>query len=575
MSGRLRAFADALDRRTGYRAMVRAAADEPVKGGARVSYVFGSALLFTFVLQALTGVALASAYSPSVTDAWGSVWYIQERMTLGWLVRGLHHFGSSAMIVLAILHMTQVFLHGAWRKPREANWVSGVVLLLLILAFGLTGYLLPWDQKGYWATQVATRIMGGVPGGVPLQEVLQGGAAYGNLTLTRFYALHVFILPGALTLLVVGHVALFRRYGVTPSPRRDPESLDRATQPFWPFQMLRDVVVSGVVLGLLVALAVGVGAGLEAPADPAGGYEARPEWYFLFLYQLLKYFEGPLVLIGTVVAPGLALAFLVAVPWLDRSPRGGPSLRVAVPLFGLLLGAGALTVTAKVEDAGNEAFQESRAEARVHAERARRWAGEGGIDADGHVVWYEAFRIFEEEGCASCHTEDPDDVEGPLLAGYGTPERLHRFLQDPDADDLFGGTVMEEAMPPFEGDEQERTALVSWLTSLGGGTPPHPELVPEGREVFLSHDCRDCHNDPKDGPGDDDWEYDAFGPDLDGYLGFEWVRGLVLAADHPAYFGGSLLEEHRERDMPAYPDLTPEELRLLTRWLRAGAPGAD
>ena len=163
--GRIAALKDALDDRTGYRALLRAAGDEAVHGGASFAYVFGSALVFTFVIQVLTGISLATVYAPTVTDAWGSVYTIQHEMTLGWLVRGLHHFGSSAMIVLCVLHMTQVFLHGAYRKPREINWITGMVMLLIVLAFGLTGYLLPWDQKGYWATQVATRIMGGTPGG--------------------------------------------------------------------------------------------------------------------------------------------------------------------------------------------------------------------------------------------------------------------------------------------------------------------------------------------------------------------------------------------------------------------------
>ncbi len=153
--------------------------------GARFAYVFGSALLFTFILQTITGIALATTYSPSVTDAWGSVYYIQHHMTMGALVRAVHHYGSSAMIILCVLHMSQVLFYGAHKKPREANWILGVLMLLIILGFGLTGYLLPWDQKGYWATKVATGIMGGVPGGEGLQELLQGGSFYGNSTMRQ------------------------------------------------------------------------------------------------------------------------------------------------------------------------------------------------------------------------------------------------------------------------------------------------------------------------------------------------------------------------------------------------------
>src|SRR2546428_602933 len=149
----------------------------------------------------------------SAAGAWASVAYVQDQMVLGWLVRGLHSAGASAMVVLIVLHMLQVALYGAYKRPREVNWIVGVMLLGLVLGFALTGYLLPWDQKGYWATQVATGIMGSVPGGEPLRVLLQGGSEYGNLTLTRFYALHVFVLPIGLAVLLGIHLALFRKHG--------------------------------------------------------------------------------------------------------------------------------------------------------------------------------------------------------------------------------------------------------------------------------------------------------------------------------------------------------------------------
>ena len=139
----------------------------------------------------------------------------------GWFLRGLHHHGSSAMVVVVVLHLLQVVWTGAYRAPREVNWWTGLAMGGLVLAFALTGYLLPWDQKGYWATQVATGIMGSVPGGEPLQQVIQGGPEYGNLTITRFFALHVFVLPIALGGLLVAHIALFRKHGVTPPARLD------------------------------------------------------------------------------------------------------------------------------------------------------------------------------------------------------------------------------------------------------------------------------------------------------------------------------------------------------------------
>jgi ubiquinol-cytochrome c reductase cytochrome b subunit len=571
---RLRAFTDALDLRIGHRAMIASAADHPVPGGARFAYVFGSALLFAFGLQALTGIALATGYSPSVTDAWASVHHIQHHLTLGWLVRGIHHFGSSAMVVLCVLHMTQVFFFGAYRPPREANWWLGVVMLLLVLGFGLTGYLLPWDQKGYWATQVAMSITAGTPGGEHLQALLQGGAETGNLTLTRFYAIHVLLLPATLVALIVGHVSLFRRHGVTPPPNADPTTLAAKSEPFWPYQWLRDAVFALIVLGILIALVVLVGASLEAPADPAGAYEARPEWYFLFLFQLLRIFEGPLLIVGTVVIPGLAMLFLMAVPLIDRKGRGFPSAKVAIPFILLIGGAGALTVVALATDRADAGFLEGREAADRDAAEAHDLAELGGIDASGRIVLRAGLHLFHEKGCASCHAREVEGgTHGPLLAGYGTEARLDRFLQAPDHPDLFGKTPLREQMDAFEGSPADRAALVAWLTSLSGREPTAPDLVQRGRAVFDEGGCTDCHNDPDHRVGDEGWEADAAGPDLRGFQSYEWVRALIRDAGHPDFFGDAL--ETEDGAMPPNADLSADTLDLIVRWLLAGAPGAD
>jgi ubiquinol-cytochrome c reductase cytochrome b subunit len=182
------------DSRTGYRQLLRHLLDEPVRGGASFAYVFGSLLLFVLCNQALTGVLLMAFYAPSATDAWASVAYIQDQVQLGWFIRGMHSAGASVMMLGMCAHMLQVLIYGAYKKPRELNWLSGLFLVTLVFGFALTGYLLPWDQKGYWATQVATTLIGSIPlCGSLLQQLLQGGPTYGNLTLTHFYALHVFV----------------------------------------------------------------------------------------------------------------------------------------------------------------------------------------------------------------------------------------------------------------------------------------------------------------------------------------------------------------------------------------------
>ena len=182
---------DWLDDRTGYREIARDALYESIPGGSRWRYVWGSTLVFAFVTQMITGIFLWMCYSPSSRTAWESVYYIQYEMQGGWLLRGIHHYMAQMMVVLLVIHLLQVVIDGAYRAPREINFWMGLVLMQIVFGLGLTGYLLPWDQKGYWATAVATNLMGIVPFvGEGLQKVVVGGSEYGHHTLTRFFALH-------------------------------------------------------------------------------------------------------------------------------------------------------------------------------------------------------------------------------------------------------------------------------------------------------------------------------------------------------------------------------------------------
>src|SRR5687767_2631506 len=207
----LKSLSDWLDHRTGYRGIVRGALYENIPGGARWRYVWGSTLVFTFAVQMITGFFLWMAYSPSSTTAWESVYYIQNKMWGGWLLRGIHHYTAQAMVVLIALHMLQVIIDGAYRAPREVNFWIGLILLQIVLGLSLTGYLLPWDQKGYWATQVATNIAASIPGvGTGLQRVIVGGEQYGHHTLTRFFALHAGLLPFLMLVFTAFHLYVFR-----------------------------------------------------------------------------------------------------------------------------------------------------------------------------------------------------------------------------------------------------------------------------------------------------------------------------------------------------------------------------
>lgn len=190
--------------------------DKPIPKGINLAYCFGGITFFLFLMLAATGFFMTIYYIPSPAQAYDSVDYMTYNIPMGRIVRGVHHWSANLMIVTIFLHMIRVFIYGAYKKPREINWITGVMLLSLVLAFGFTGYLLPWDQKAYWATLVGTSILGTVPViGEYVSLILRGGSELGALTLARFYALHVIFLPIATVCLLIGHFLMIRRQGIS------------------------------------------------------------------------------------------------------------------------------------------------------------------------------------------------------------------------------------------------------------------------------------------------------------------------------------------------------------------------
>jgi quinol-cytochrome oxidoreductase complex cytochrome b subunit len=336
-----------IDDRTDLRGIVHGALFEPIPGGARWRYVWGSTLVFTFVVQVLTGLVLWMFYSPGAQSAWESVYFLERHIAGGWLLRGIHHYTAQAMVVLLAIHLAQVVIDGAYKAPREFNFWIGLLLMLVVLGLALTGYLLPWDQKGYWATKVATRIASSAPvAGPDMERLAVGGNDYGHYTLTRFFALHAGVLPATMIVLIAIHVALFRKHGVTPHVSRKP----RPDGFFWPEQVLRDAVACLVIFGIVLALSIYLQPELGAPADGADNYAAaRPEWYFLFLFQFLKFFKGHTgEVIGAIVVPTLILGFMFLMPLIGRG-RLGHAICIAAIVV-LLCGAAGLTVSALYDD---------------------------------------------------------------------------------------------------------------------------------------------------------------------------------------------------------------------------------
>jgi quinol-cytochrome oxidoreductase complex cytochrome b subunit len=448
--------------RTGWRELKARILLEPVRGGSRWAAAFGSLLLFMFVLQVVTGILLTTCYAPSVGTAWQSVKYIQEEAPLGWFIRGMHHWGSSAMVILLLFHLIQVFVWGAYKRPRELTWMTGVLLLAAVLGLAFTGYLLPWDERAYWASKVGLGIVGTVPLiGERLRFLLQGGPDMGNLTLTRFFALHGFVLPGAIIGLIVVHLYFFRLHGVTTAWWEDDKRLENKTEPFWPGQVWKDAVVALVLLAALTIWVLRHPAPLGALADPSKAYEARPEWYFMFLFQILRYFHGPWEIVGTFVLPSLFFCVLFFWPLLDRTPSRDPRRRpFAMAMLGTATaGLIGMTVFAMANDV-RMTKPEIALQPKVPADPLQK------VDASG---LYAA-------NCAACH--GVDGTGNALRVALPTiPDLTNPAWFKTQSEENFTGRIRDgkdPAMPAFKDklNPGQISALVAYARAFAGKEPP-------------------------------------------------------------------------------------------------------
>lgn len=575
----MQALLDWFDDRTGYRDIVREALYENIPGGSRWRYVWGSTLVLTFSVQLVTGVFLWMCYSPSAQTAWESVYYIEHEVQGGALVRGIHHFTAQAMVVLLVLHLWQVVVDGAYRAPREVNFWLGLILMQIVLGLSLTGYLLPWDQKGFWATEVATTIAGTVPlVGEHLQRLAVGGDEYGHHTLTRFFALHAGILPGLLILFLALHIYVFRRHGLHyKAPKKNPDGT------FWPDQILKDSVACLAVLAAVLFLVWYLGADLGAPADPANRYSAaRPEWYFLFLFQFLKLFPGELEVVGAVFIPGAVMALLFLMPIVGRW-KIGHGFNVAL-FFGLLAGALALTVLAVREDRNDLAYRNAVWEARQHAMLAQARA-EKGIPASGAGAMMrtdpqdQALAIVTRQ-CLGCHSYtdheghgfQPEQPAAPNLYGFRSPAWIAGLL-DPEkivGPHYFGPTRLKEGeMAGFVRGDLRKMApadidkIVAALAAEAGYPLDGKDqaLVDEGRELIKddSKGCAQCHQFHDAGsPGS--------APILTGWHSREWTIRMIRDPNHEDFYGHL---DAPEQKMPAFEErLSPATIGHIADWLR-------
>lgn len=457
-----------LDERSGFSDLAAPMMNHVVPRDAGWWYVFGSATLCAFMVQILTGVCLAMSYVPGGGEAYASLKYITNEALLGNFMRGMHYYGASAMIALAAIHLTQVYLHASYKYPRELNWMSGVVIFFVVLGMAFTGQLLRWDANGVWSVTVAAEMAGRTPLiGPSLARFVLGGETVGGATLSRFFVLHVFVLPGLIFAAVAIHLRLVLRHGISEMPKvgepvdpatykQDYEArLKRTGVPFWPNAAWRDAVFATGVVAVIVGCAIIFGApALGNPPDPSS-IEANPmpDWYFWWYFAILSMLPPGLETWVILGAPAIGFLVLFFLPLISNRGERALSKRpwaIAV-VFSLAVGFVVLTIYGA----------------------NKPWSPDFGVEplpadvvgaAEGPIA--EGARLLHTKGCLYCHNIDGHGGHrGPELSHIGNQLTVDELIIRINN----GG----HNMPAFAGSltAEELKLLVGFLQTRRGELP--------------------------------------------------------------------------------------------------------
>jgi ubiquinol-cytochrome c reductase cytochrome b subunit len=577
-----------LDDRTGYKDTVSLFRRRVLPDGPGWAKTTASCLLWMFVVELVTGLLLMTAYSPSTTSAWPSVFFI-EQTPAGGFIRGLHYFGGQALIVLFAVHAVRVLLTASYRNSRDLVWITGLVLIPLILLWPVTGNPLAGTQKGYAQIEVESNIIASTPvAGPAIQRILIGGDQVGNLTLTHLYSLHVALLPLIVGCLVAFHVFLVYRHA---SYATDATGHQAQAAPYWPHQSVRNLTAFALVFAAVAWLAYRYGAPLEAPADPDTHHIPRPEWYFLSLFELRRYFSGQWEFVATMVIPAAIMLLLLIVPLIDMVCWRWLSmaLRCLIVISGIGAWA-ALTWTSLERDRTDAEYQTSRQQEVELAARARILADRG-IPPTGAITLLrgdpkiQGPKLFAEH-CASCHSHADESGNGIVCAEptaanlYGIASRRWvADILDPEkfaSEQLFGNTAFSESeMTTGVTDYLEEENVVKLVAALSAEATLTSQKADDERDADLIAEGVDFIKDDSEGCAMCHRFHDAGelgeAPDLTGYGSREWLIDFI----------GDPTQERFYRDtndrMPVFaehPDdsdknlLDRQRIELLVDWLR-------
>ena len=444
-------------------------------------YVFGSASITLLMIQILTGIGLAMVYVPTADQAYESLVYLNEQQPLGWFLRSLHYWSGSAMVVMVVVHMTQVYLHGAFKYPRELNWLTGVLLLLMTLGMAFSGQILRWDADAYWGVGVGASMAGRVPVlGPYIVDLLLGGPVIGADTLSRFFALHVFVIPGLLLTFVAVHLWLVLKRGISEpplpgkivDPATYPEEYEAELKkgvPFFGEAMLKDAFFSSLTVIVIVVLAAIAGPkGPGALPEPALlGANPKPDWPFWWLFALLSLSPPAAETFIILVLPVVLIVALLLVPFVSNRGERAPSRRPVAVLAVIVIFA---VIAVLTHLGATEPWSPVMG----------AWSGDA-VPVDmvraSTPVQLQGAAVLQNKQCRNCHAlEGVGGRRGPDLSGVGI-----RLTRDQLIDQISNGTPGGGNMPAYgkQIKPAEMSALVEFLVSLRpkGQEPARPPAV--------------------------------------------------------------------------------------------------